>query len=71
VLRSFSELISLTLANRYGDGAAAARWRRPARRRPGEGGSGEGDRRSGRPAELRPAREHSIIIEIRSGALKS
>src|SRR5258705_186017 len=70
LLRSFSELISLTLANRYGDGSAAVAVEK-ARSDLAEAKANLAKAIDGLDAlpNSRQAREHSIIIEIRSGAL--
>ena len=70
LLRSFSELISLTLANRYGDGTAAVALEK-ARSDVAQAKATLTKAIDGLDAlpNSRQPREHSIIIEIRSGAL--
>jgi HAMP domain-containing protein len=70
LLRSFSELISLTLANRYGDGTAAVAVEK-ARNDVAQAKANLSkaiDSLDALPNSSQP-REHSIIVEIRSGAL--
>ena len=70
LLRSFSELISLTLADRYGDGTAAVAVEK-ARHDVAKAKENLAKAIDGLDAlpNSRQPREHSIIIEIRSGAL--
>ena len=70
LLRSFSELISLTIANRYGDSTAAVAVEK-ARDDVAQAKANLAkaiDSLAALPNSSQP-REHSIIIEIRSGAL--
>jgi hypothetical protein len=70
LLRSFSELTSLTLANRYGDGSAAVAVEK-ARADVAQAKANLTkaiDSLAALPNSSQ-AREHSIVIEIRSGAL--
>jgi signal transduction histidine kinase len=70
LLRSFSELISLTLASRYGDGSAAVALEKA---RADVAGAKADLAKAIDGLDALPnsshAREHSIIIEIRSGAV--
>ena len=70
LLRSFSELISLTLANRYGDGSAAVAVEK-ARDEVTQAKANLAKAIDGLAAlpNSSQAREHSIVIEIRSGSL--